>query len=152
MIIIKVIHFGIFFKTKIHPFCWVKTLGNKCWDIAAKSSKKKSPKGTNSIFFRLKQISNTTNATKLCAGAFQATHLTTWDIRLLECKLHRGHQWDTSPEARHGRQLPWRQPVRISIFVVQRGEGRKNAGLKRRFEPRGFTTKKLKVCGLTSCS
>lgn len=138
------IHFGIFFKTKIHPFCWVKTLGNKCWDIAAKSSKK-VPQRYQQYLFSLKTKFQTqqTQQTSVLGAFCQATHLTTWDRSLLECKHLRGHQWDTSPEARHGRQLPWRQPVRISIFVVQRGEGRKNAGLKRRFEPRGFTTKKL---------
>lgn len=103
---------------------------------------KKVPQRYQQYFFSLKTNfkHNKRNKTLWC----QATHLTTWDSRLLECKLLQGRQWDTSPEARHGRQLPWRQPVRISIFVVQRGEGRKNAGLKRRFEPRGFTTKKLK--------
>ena len=149
MIIIKVIHFGIFFKTKIHPFCWVKTLGNKCWDIAAKSSKKKFPKGTNSIFFRLKQISNTTNATNLC-GAKQPI----WQLRT-------GVYWSASSSKDTSEIIRQKQGTEGSChgdspsgsrIVVQRGEGRKNAGLKRRFEPRGFTTKKLKVCGLTSCS
>lgn len=136
------IHFGIFFKTKIHPFCWVKTLGNKCWDIAAKSSKKVPQRYQQYLFSLKTNFKHNKRNKPLCWVLFKQP---IW-------QLGTGVYWSASSSEGTSEILRQQQGTEGSChgdspsgsrIVVQRGEGRKNAGLKRRFEPRGFTTKKL---------
>ena len=140
MIIIKVIHFGIFFKTKIHPFCWVKTLVyilRCCGQII----QKKVPQ-RYSIFFSLKtktapqQNQQTSVLVLFKQPIWQLRTAVYWSASSSKdtseiLRQQQGTEGSCHGDSPSGSRFSW-----CSVW------GRKNAGLKRRFEPRGFTTKK----------